>query len=90
MTIKCPAVLSLQLGINQPRYASLRGIRQAKQKTVDELELGDLGLAAEDVASASHVRRMYAPEKGQAEIIEGSAAEQAARLAQIIREQRGA
>ena len=89
MTIQCPAVLSIQLGINQPRYASLRGIRQAKQKPVEELDLDALGLGDGDVASASRVRRMYAPEKGQAEIIEGSAAEQAARLAEIIKELRG-
>ncbi len=89
MTVRCPAVLSIQLGINQPRYASLRGIRQARQKPVDELGLADLGLAAEDITSASHVRRMYTPERGQAEIIEGSAAEQAARLAEIVKELRG-
>ncbi len=89
MTIQCPAVLSIQLGINQPRYASLRGIRQARQKPVEEFDLDDLGLGGGDAASASRVRRMYAPEKGQAEIIEGSAAEQAARLAEIIKELRG-
>jgi len=89
MTVRCPAVLSIQLGINQPRYASLRGIRQARQKPVDEFDLGDLELSAGDVAPASRVRRMFQPEKGQAEIIEGSAAEQAARLAEIIKEQRG-
>lgn len=89
MTIRCPAVLSIQLGINQPRYASLRGIRQAKQKPVDELSLDDLGLGAADVAPAARVRRMYAPERGRAEIIRGSPAEQASRLAEIIREVRG-
>ena len=89
MTVKCPAVLSIQLGINQPRYASLRGIRQARQKPVDELALADLGLTDGDVAPASQVRRMYPPEKGHAEIIEGSAAEQAARLAAIVKELRG-
>ena len=89
MTIRCPAVLSIQLGINQPRYASLRGIRQARQKPVDELSLDDLGLGAGDVAPASRVRRMYAPERGKAELIRGTAAEQAARLAEIIKEVRG-
>jgi electron transfer flavoprotein beta subunit len=89
MTVTCPAVLSIQLGINQPRYASLRGIRQAKQKPVEELQLDDLGLAAGEAAPASRVRRMYAPERGKAEIIEGSATEQAARLAEIIKELRG-
>ncbi|MCP4319495.1 MAG: electron transfer flavoprotein subunit beta/FixA family protein [Hyphomicrobiales bacterium] len=90
MSVTCPAVLSIQLGINQPRYASLRGIRQARQKPVDELDLSDLGLSAETVKAASRVRRMYAPERGQAEIIEGSVAEQAARLAEIVKELRGA
>lgn len=89
MTIQCPAVLSLQLGINQPRYASLRGIRQAKQKPVEELDLDALGFGDGDITSASRVRRMHAPEKGHAEIIEGSAVEQAARLAEIIKELRG-
>ncbi|MDO5756506.1 MAG: electron transfer flavoprotein subunit beta/FixA family protein [Rhodobacterales bacterium] len=89
MTIRCPAVLSIQLGINEPRYASLRGIKQAKQKQVDELSLDDLGLGSDGAAAASRVRRMYAPEKGQAELITGSAAEQAARLADIIKELRG-
>jgi electron transfer flavoprotein beta subunit len=89
MTIQCPAVLSIQLGINQPRYASLRGIRQARQKPVEELDLDDLGLGDGDAGSASRMRRMYAPEKGRAEIIEGSAAEQAARLVEIIKELRG-
>ncbi len=89
MTIRCPAVLSIQLGINEPRYASLRGIKQAKQKPVDELTLDDLGLSADSIAPASRVRRMYAPEKGQAELITGSAAEQASRLAEIIKELRG-
>ncbi|MDO5703593.1 MAG: electron transfer flavoprotein subunit beta/FixA family protein [Paracoccus sp. (in: a-proteobacteria)] len=89
MTIRCPAVLSIQLGINEPRYASLRGIKQAKQKHVDELSLDDLDLDAGAVAPASRVRRMYTPEKGQAELITGSPAEQAARLAEIIKELRG-
>lgn len=89
MSIRCPAVLSIQLGINQPRYASLRGIRAAKQKPVDELTLDDLGLSEGDVAPAQHVRRMYAPERGKAELITGSPAEQAARLAEIIKEVRG-
>jgi len=90
MTVRCPAVLSIQLGINQPRYASLRGIRQAKQKPVEDFGLDDLGLGADDVAPASRVRRMYAPEQSQAELITGSASEQATRLAEIIKELRGA
>ena len=92
MTIDLPAVLTIQLGINEPRYASLRGIKQAKRKEIEVLSHTDLGLADEDVGvqgSLSRVRRMVMPAKGQAEIIEGTSAEQAARLSEIIKELQG-
>jgi electron transfer flavoprotein beta subunit len=91
--IQCPAVLTIQLGINTPRYASLRSIKQAAAKPIEVLSLADLGLAAGDVGvsgSLSRVRRMYVPDKGRAQLIEGDVAQQAARLAEIIREFKGA
>jgi len=91
--IACPAVLTIQLGINTPRYASLRGIKQANAKPIESLSLDDLGLTAADVGagrSLSRVRRMYVPEKGMAEMIEGTPAAQAAKLMEIIREHKGA
>jgi electron transfer flavoprotein beta subunit len=90
--IQCPAVLTIQLGINTPRYASLRSIKQAAAKPVEVLSLADLALRAADVGEAgslSRVRRMYVPDKGRAQLIEGDAAQQAARLADIIREFKG-
>jgi electron transfer flavoprotein beta subunit len=90
--IQCPAVLTIQLGINTPRYASLRSIKQAAAKPIDVLSLADLGLDAADVGEAgsgSRVRRMYVPDKGRAQLIEGDAAAQAQRLAAIIREFKG-
>ena len=90
--IACPAVLTIQLGINTPRYASLRSIKQAAAKPIELLSLADVGLAEADVGesgSASRVRRMYVPDKGRAQLIEGNVAQQAARLAEIIREYKG-
>jgi electron transfer flavoprotein beta subunit len=90
--IQCPAVLTIQLGINTPRYASLRSIKQAAAKPIEVLSLADLALSAGDVGEAgslSRVRRMYIPDKGRAQLIEGDAATQAARLAEIIREFKG-
>jgi electron transfer flavoprotein beta subunit len=92
MQIECPAVLTIQLGINTPRYASLRSIKQAAAKPVEVLSPEDLGVAAGDVGesgSLSRVRRMYIPEKGRAEMIEGTVEEKAARLAQIIKDRAG-
>lgn len=91
--IQVPAVLTIQAGINTPRYASLRSIKQAAAKPIEVIGLGDLQLGASDVGEAgshSRVRRIYVPEKGRAQLIEGSAAEQALRLAAIIREFQGA
>jgi electron transfer flavoprotein beta subunit len=85
--VSTPAVLTIQLGINTPRYASLRGIKQAAARPIEELSAADVGA---DFASASRVRRMYVPEKSRAQMIEGSPAEQAARIAEIIREATGA
>src|SRR6266702_4669498 len=82
--IRCPAVLTIQLGINTPRYASLRSIKQAAAKPIEIVSLADLGVAPGHVGesgSLSRVRRMYIPEKGRAEMIEGTVEEKAARLA---------
>jgi electron transfer flavoprotein beta subunit len=90
--IECPAVLTIQLGINTPRYASLRSIKQAAAKPIEVKSPADLGLSPSDVGDAgshSRVRRMYIPDKGRAELIAGDAAQQAERLAQIIREFKG-
>jgi electron transfer flavoprotein beta subunit len=90
--IQCPAVLTIQLGINTPRYASLRSIKQAAAKPIEVLALADIGLGEADVGeqgSASRVRRMYVPDKSRAQIIEGDVATQARRLAAIIKEFKG-
>ncbi len=91
--IQCPAVLTIQLGINTPRYASLRSIKQAAAKPIEVLSLADVGLGTADVGEAgslSRVRRMYVPDKARAQLIEGDVAQQAARLAEIIKEFKGA
>lgn len=91
--VPLPAVLTIQLGINTPRYASLRGIKQAAGRPIEASGPQDFGMDGEALGasgSLSRVRRMYVPEKGRAQMIEGSAAEQAARLIQIIKEATGA
>jgi electron transfer flavoprotein beta subunit len=90
--IQCPAVLTIQAGINTPRYASLRSIKQAAAKPIETRSLKELGISADEVGergSLSRVRRMYIPDKGRAQLIEGSAADQATHLARIIREFKG-
>jgi electron transfer flavoprotein beta subunit len=90
--IQCPAVLTIQLGINTPRYASLRSIKQAAAKPIELLPPAELGLTSSDLGeagSASRVRRMSVPDKGRAQLIEGDVAAQADQLAALIREFKG-
>ncbi|QHS17040.1 electron transfer flavoprotein subunit beta/FixA family protein [Halopenitus persicus] len=85
--VDVPAVLTVQTGLNEPRYASLRGIRQAQRKEIATKDLADVGLSPDDVEGALTVTSMYEPEsESDAEIIEGDADEAAGRLAEVLRE----
>jgi electron transfer flavoprotein beta subunit len=47
-----PAVVSVTAGVVEPRYPSFKGIMAAKNKPVDTVSVGDLGLGAGDVGWA--------------------------------------
>jgi electron transfer flavoprotein beta subunit len=90
--IALPALLTIQTGINEPRYATLRAIKQAREKPLAVSSLADVGLDADSVASAagSHRRRLAHPDRGEgAEMLDGSTAEIAAKIAEIVRERVG-
>ena len=79
--VDTPCVLTIQTGINEPRYATLRAIKQAEQKEIVVREPGDLG------EPASRVRRMFVPPKGEgAEMLDGSPAEVARRIKELVEE----
>jgi electron transfer flavoprotein beta subunit len=76
-----PALLTIQSGINKPRYATLKGIMAAKNKPIQKLTPADLGLTPEDLAPRQKVSKVYVPaKKGQTEFLQGSPKEIAARL----------
>jgi electron transfer flavoprotein beta subunit len=84
-----PCVLAVQTGLNQVRYASLKGIMAAKKKPIDVKTAADLGLAGQVGASAAKVKiqKIYAPPKGSgAQILKGSTDEVVAGLVTKIKE----
>lgn len=87
VAVPCPAVLAIQVGINTPRYASLRGIKLAAGKPIETPTLTDLGLdpVLLEARRGTRVRRMFVPPRAQASMIEGTPAEQAQRLAELVR-----
>ncbi len=86
--VDTPVVITIQTGINEPRYAPIRGIRQAQQKELKVVNLDDLGIPADQVdASASKIvlEKLYIPEVvSQAEVIEGDVDQKAEKLATIL------
>ena len=85
--VDLPAVLTIQTGINEPRYASLRGIRQAQSKEIAHQTLDDLGLDASTADSPIALTEMYEPEtESETQYFEGSVDEQADGLAELLRD----
>lgn len=85
--IGLPAVLTIQTGINEPRYASLRGIRQAQSKPLEVSSLSELDLDESVLESPVTRTAMREPESGgETNVFEGSAEETAGRLAALLRE----
>jgi len=91
--LRLPAVVAVQTGINEPRYASLKGIMAAKKKEIRTVSLADIGLDAAVVGSqAARLKtvRVAPPPKGKgAELLTGGADEVARELVKRIREKTG-
>lgn len=89
--LSLPAVLEIQAGLNKPRYASLKGIMQAKRKEIAPVSIGDLGLAADEVGKSGsklEILSVTLPETGEAaQIIEGEPAEAARILVEKLRKE---
>ncbi|MBI3651231.1 MAG: electron transfer flavoprotein subunit beta/FixA family protein [Acidobacteria bacterium] len=84
--IPMPALLTIQSGINQLRYATLKGIMAAKKKELKEVKAADLGLTAQALQPAQVIEKAYLPIKSkQTEIIAGKPAEAAAKLVEKLK-----
>lgn len=87
VTVELPAVVTVQTGINDPRYASLRGIQQAKRKETVHYTLADLGLDDPTPTNALELTGMAKPEaEGDTTYLDGDPDEQAERVAATLRE----
>ncbi len=76
--MNAPAVLSIQSGINNPRYPTLPGIMKAKKKTLELKSASDLGV---EIKPKTEFLKMYFPvSEHKAEIIEGDPETAAAAL----------
>lgn len=73
--LSLPAVLGVQSGILDVRYASLKGIMGAASKPLKKLSVEDLGLSEKELVSKVKIEGLSLPQKtSQAEMIEGDPA----------------
>jgi electron transfer flavoprotein beta subunit len=91
--IDLPCVLSIQTGINEPRYVGIRGIRKVASVEIPVHGSADLGIAAGSVGAAgAKVKRVdyFVPAMGEgAEMLEGSSDEIAEKLIELLKSKGG-
>ena len=70
--LKMPAVVTVDLRLNVPRYATLPNIMKAKKKTIETMRPEDLGV---DIASRLIIRSVIEPPRRDAGVIVGGVSE---------------
>ena len=91
--IELPCVLSIQTGINEPRYVGIRGIRKVASVDIPTMGASDLGVDAGSVGAAgAKVKRLdyFVPDLGEgAEMLEGSTEEIIEKLIELLKAKGG-
>jgi electron transfer flavoprotein beta subunit len=91
--IDTPCVLSIQTGINEPRYVGLRGIRKVASVEIPVLDGAALGLDPATIGqAAAKVKRVdyFVPAVGAgADMLTGSTKEVAAQLVELLKAKGG-
>jgi len=91
--IQMPCVLSIQTGINEPRYVGIRGIRKVASVDIPVLGASDLGVDSGSVGNAGakvKVQDYFVPVFGDgAEMLEGSTEEIIDKLIELLKAKGG-
>jgi electron transfer flavoprotein beta subunit len=91
--IDMPCVLSIQTGINEPRYVGIRGIRKVAAVEIPVMNAAALGVDPAAVGrGGARVKRLdyFVPPTGAgAEMLQGSAGEIAAKLTELLKAKGG-
>lgn len=84
--IPLPAVLTIQSGINKLRYATLIGIKQAKNKPLRKVTMDEVKASLGE--NMQKIEKLYVPQKTKkTEMLEGSPAEVAKKLVQKLKDE---
>ena len=86
--VECPlpALMTVTAGVNEPRYASFKGIMAAKKKPVEQLSLSDLGLSGDEVAIKQKIAEIAPAEERKAGEVFEDDGTGAAKIADFLKE----
>lgn len=88
--LSLPCVLSIQTGINEPRYVGIRGIRKVASVEIPEHGASDLGISAAAIAPKVKRQDYFVPPLGEgAEMLEGSTEEIIDKLVELLKAKGG-
>ena len=87
--LRLPAVLTIQTGINEPKYVSLAAILEAEDKELKELTLDEIEGLGQEPLDVVTDQVFFPPVGKMAEILRGSPEEVVIQLTDIIRKKKG-
>ena len=89
LEIKLPAVLTIQTGINEPKYVSLAAILDAEDKEIKDLGIEEVGITSDEPVDAKIDQLFFPPIGKMAEILKGNPEEVVTQLTEILKKKRG-
>lgn len=84
--VELPAVLTANKGLNEPRYASLKGIMAAKKKPLETLDRAALGLG-DAPQSVSLIKLEYPAPRSEGKVFKGEARESVRQVVDLLRQE---
>jgi len=89
LELKLPALLTIQTGINEPKYVSLAAILGAEEKEIEEIPLKKVGFTSKEPLDAAIDQIFFPPVGKMAEILKGNPEEVVGQLVEILKKRRG-
>jgi len=87
--LKLPAVLTIQTGINEPKYVSLAALLEAEDKETKDIGLEEIGLTSSESVDTKIDQVFFPPVGKMAEILKGNPEEVVTQLTEIIKKKKG-
>jgi electron transfer flavoprotein beta subunit len=89
LELKLPAVLTIQTGINEPKYVSLSAILEAEDKEIKEVGMEDVGFTSDEPIDIKIDQIFFPPVGKMAEILKGNPEEVVMQLMEILKKKKG-